>query len=663
MSGYADHVPESCRIDNPPTPSDLWGGSEQAQSSASRLPEYNSVNASSARNRDSGEFGVDAETVRRIEERVEEFRQKYPDRAKLPLSREPGEKMLASYVVEEYTEETVEPETDFEQSFTVRRLERAEPVTWDEAVRTTLLERHQYDAGVVGEFEDRHSGESFNVAFTDAWTSEYAETQRAKNAGAQRQLMGGEYPEHSESARSGELEPGLWDSPVSVLLSLSGSAAPHGELLPPVDHAREVDTWSDCYHRVRNLVEYELGVPSGSWGYTRADDVHGLKDKGHTNAGYTHQHAVIFFDLEAAEVPDLPELELEEWVHEKFHDKVVSKHVDECHLASEEAHGEKSVDVEMELGAAGAYASAYALPAPEKPMVERPIEYVAWASVLRASGTQRIARSKLFTDAAKADLCKQQTGVVHGERLMYDRSGHSSELVCECCGSGVGIGETMTAHRVSDSGPAVVATDGGEAVEERPEMVVVGARVGESRERAEVRQRAQQYIDVNGRPGEVSPGLLGEMGVSPEHADVVGEVLRGEDSSTSAEPIEGVRRDGEESRYELQQLVAANGETREIAGGAGGAQYRELVLPVEDILRKTRLQYVGDGCHPKIVVELSEGEGGRLATYNPETAARALVNAGVRIPWVADRALSFELTERPEFEEPVPPPHLEGEVS
>jgi len=661
MSGYADHVPESSRIEDPPGPADIGGGVSQGQSSRSRLPKSNSVNAATGENSMSEVFGVDAETVERARERTEEFREKYPERAKVPLSREPGETMLASYVVEEYREETVEPESEFDQGFTVRRLEKAEPVTWDEAVFTTLIERHRYDMGVVGEFEDRRTDEKFRTQFTDAWTTEYAEAQRAKNAGAQRQLMGGEYPENPESTRSGEYEPGEWGRPVSALLSLTGTAVPSGEQLAPVDHARRVDTWSEaCYHRVRNLLEHELGVPSDRWGYTRADDVHGLDGEGGENACYTHQHPAIFFDLEAAEVPSMSDGEVEKWIRERFHEKVVMKHVEECDLASEDAHGPGSVEIEMDLNRAGAYASAYALPSPEKPMIERSIEYIAWASVLRASGSQRIARSQLFTEAAKADMCKQKRETVHGERLMYDRSGHGeSELVCECCGSGVGIGETMTAHRMSGESQ-VVATDGGETAREKSETVVVGARIGESPEEASVRERAEVYVENREECGEVSERVLGEMGVSPEYEEVVREVFEGEDSS-GVEEIEGEQREGGESRYELKELVAANGDRTEIAGGAGGVEYVELELPVEKVLRHTRLQYVGEDCRPKIWVELSEGEGGRFATYNPETAARALVNAGMRIPWVADRALSFESTDRAEFEEPVPRPGGRGE--
>jgi hypothetical protein len=590
---------------------------------------------------------VSEEIVGKARERTEEFIEEYPDRARLPMTRNPDETLLGSYVIEEYRGEEVEPESEFETSFTVRRLERAVPVSWAEAFFLTLIDRHQYDGGVSGRFLDRESGEEFNQPFHDAWTGDYAETQQAKTAGAQRQLMGGEYPDNPQSERAGEYEPGEWENPVSILTGLTGSSVPGGERLPPVDHGRRVFTWTEyLYDPVRNLVEHEWGVPSDRWAYMRSEDAHGVEDAAEVNAGYTHTHPVVWVDVAAAELPDLPEEELEEVIEKAFHEKVVMRHVEECEIASEEAHDLDSVTASFGIEKPGAYAAGYALPGEEKPLIERSVEFIAWATTMRAMGRQRIARSQVMTDAAKADMCKQDADRTHGERLEYDHSRHNTKLVCACCGSPVGIGETMTAHRTESA--QTVAADGGRVVEE--ESVVVGARVGEGTARAAVREAAERYVEANGKPEEVTPGLLGELRVSSDHADVVSEVIEGVDSS-GPESVKGPERGSGVSRYELQELRAWNGD-RETPSGGGGARYVEVEMPVEDVIRRTRLRHVGPGCRPKIVVHL---DGERFVTYNPETAARKLVNAGLRIPWVADRSLEFE-SDRPEFEESVDPP-------
>lgn len=621
-----------------------------AQSPTSWLPRSNFVDRSALEIQPSEQFGVTEGIVETARERTEEFIEEYPDRARLPMTRDPDEKLLSSYVIEEYREEHVEPEKEFETGFTVRRRNRAVPVSWAEAFFLTLIDRHQYDGGVSGRFVDRQCDEEFNVPFVDAWTTEYGEKQQAMTAGAQRQLMGGEYPEHEQSARSGEFEPGTWGKPLSVLWGQTGSSVPGDERVPPIDHARSVNTWTGhCYDRVRNLVEHKWGVPKDRWCFMRAEDAHGVEDDAEINAGYTHTHPVLWVDVEAADgLPDLPDEKLESHVEKRVHDDVLTKHVEECELAGSEAHDVDSVTATFGVEKPGAYAAGYALPGDEKPLIEQSVEYIAWATTMRAMGRRRIARSQLMTKAAKADMCKQDPERSHGVRLEYDRSGHNDELVCSECGSPVGIGETMTAHRTGSA--QAVATDGGEAVE-KPETVVVGARVGEPTERANVRERVEKYIQNNGDPGEVSAGVLGEMGIPPRHEEVVHEVLAGE-TSDGPESVEGPQRESGTSRYELQELTAWNGDS-ETPNGGGGARYVEMEMPVEEVIRGSRLRHVEAGCRPKIVVHV---EGERIATYNRRTAARKLINAGLRIPWVADRSLSFEETESAVFDEPVESP-------
>jgi hypothetical protein len=630
--------------------------------SGSWLPLCNSVNGSIPDISEVQDFGVPEEMVDRARERTEEFIDEYPNRARQPLTAEPGETLLASYVTEEFSEEAVDPHGEFEDAFTVERKVRGEPVTWAGAFYVTLVERHRYDEGVSGRFLDTQNSETFDQQFVDSWTTEYADKQRAKNAGAQRQLMGGEYPEDNpESERCGEFEPGEWDRPATVLLTHTASSIPDGERLPPVDHARQVDTWTeDCYDRVRNLIEIKFGVPSDRWGYIRAEDPHGVAGEPGENAGYTHTHPVVYFDLEAADIPGETVGDFVHHIQRGFEADVRDKHVKECPVAAESAHGHGAVEVRIDdLDEPGGYASAYALPGDDEPLIERSVEYIAWATTLRAMGRQRIARSKLFTDAAAADYCKQHDQVTHGERLEYDRSGHGTELVCAECGSSVGVGETMTGHRLSaessgESDP--VATDGGvptDGSSSDSETAVVGARVGEPPARGEVRARAEQHAERH-NTDEVTPALLGELGVSPEHADVVRDAVAGE-PPPGARPVEGELRetDTENSQYELLEIRADTGDTKEDIPAGGGARYAETVLPETRLLRETRLQYVGEGRRPYIRVHV---DGKHWATGNPEVAARALVNAGVRTPWVADRVLTFEQYDSDVFDEPVPRP-------
>jgi hypothetical protein len=634
------------------------------QSGGSWLPKSNSVNAANPEISEVQDFGVPAETVDRARERTEEFIDEYPERARQPLTAEPGETLLSSYVVEEFSEETVDPHGEFEDAFTVERQVRGEPVTWAGAFYVTLVERHRYDEGTYGRFLDTQNDETFDQQFTDSWTTEYANEQRAKNAGAQRQLMGGEYPEDNpESERRGEFEPGEWDRPATVLLTHTGSSVPDGERLPPVDHARQVDTWTgDCYDRVRNLIEIKFGVPSDRWGYIRAEDPHGVAGEPGENAGYTHTHPVVYFDLETANIPGETVGDFVHHIQRGFEQDVRDKHVDECPVAAESAHGHGAVEVRIDdLDEPGGYASAYALPGDEEPLIDRSVEYIAWATTLRAMGRQRIARSKLFTDAAKADYCKQHDQVTHGDRLRYDRGGHSTELVCAECGSPVGVGETMTEHRLSadasgESDP--VATDGGvhtdesESDESGCETAVVGARIGEEPARAELRARVEEHVERHDID-EVTPALLGELMVPPEHEDIVRDAVAGE-PPPGVRPVEGERRETatESSQYQLLEIRADTGDTKEDIPAGGGARYVETVLPETRLLQETRLRHVGNKGRPKIRVHV--GDGGAWATYNPETAARALVNAGARRPWQADRLLSFEQHDSEVFDEPVP---------
>lgn len=637
------------------------------ESIGSWLPRSNSVNSATAENSGCEESQpYDEQVAERAAEQVKKFREDYPHLAKQPLSREPGQQLREALVEEEYRTEYVEGDREWESGHTVERLDRVEPVTWDEALFTFLCERQPYDDGMGGKFRDTEADETFTVDFHDCWTSEYGERQAAKNKGAERQLMGGIYPDNAESERAGEFEEPEWSGDVATaVMALTGSSTPDGERLPPVDHAEKVTaTWTNSggsgsvYDVVRNVLEKEFGLDPDQWGFVRGDDVHGMgpHDELRENACYVHEHPTVYFDVGATDLRDQfdTDFEVKAVIETKLY-KAVEKHVELCEIAEFEAHTkEESIEVRLDLDNPAGYATEYLRLDDDEPMMERPVEFQAFATVEWARNRQRIARSKLFTDAAKADFCKQDSDSTHAERLMYDRSGHGDpEVVCAECESGVGIdAETMTEHRLDEEPTTEIVDD------ER--SVQVGATVGESTDSARARSKVGEYVDEHGEPPSVAV-LMGEMMIEPRHRPVVEEALAGENSALSPDPVMGPPGPTE-PQHQLESIVMPDGGEEEVSGGSGGVDMVALKLPEQRLLRETRLRYVGVEADPKIVVR--DGDE-RFATYNPEQAARWLINHGYRQPWHAELALTFSVFsgERPEeFDEPLarPPPGVGG---
>jgi hypothetical protein len=414
------------------------------------LPPSNSVNSSTPENPPSDENEeYDERVARQAAERVAKFREEYPHLADKPLTKTSGRDLRSELVEEEYIEEHVEPDGEHGSGFTVHRLDSACPVTWAEAMFEFLTSRQKYDDGLQGRFSDS-SGDDFLVDFNDCWTPAYADKQRARNAGAQRQLMGGRYPESEDSQRACETVDGEWSGDTgTIMLTRTGSAVPDGEHLPPLDHDDEVArAWSlgGVYDTVRNVCEHHLGLESDEWGYVRSDDVHGMGNDSGPNACYTHSHEPIYIDLGATGLRDElgSDEEIKAVLRSKFY-KAIEKHVEACDVAKPEAHTpEKAVDVHLDLKEPAAYASAYALPCDDKEMMDRPVEYQAWATVKWASNRQRIARSQNFTQAAKADMCLQDPDVEHGGTVCRQ----NGETVCAHCNSPVKVADTLVENRV-----------------------------------------------------------------------------------------------------------------------------------------------------------------------------------------------------------------------
>lgn len=628
---------------------------DQAQSSGGTwLPRSNSVESSAA-----GISG--SEDSRSYEERVEEevrecvakFRDDYPYLAELPLSETPGRELRDELVEEEFVEEYVPGESETDQGYTVRRLERAESVTWATALYRFLTARQAYDDGLGGQFTDTVTGEEFTVDFNDCWTTAYGEKQAARNSGAQRQLMGGEYPDSEESSRAGEVTDGEWTGDTAtIMLTRTGSSVPDGERVPPVDHADAVTrTWSQggVYDTVRNICEFELELDSDQWGYVRGDDVHGMGPFEHeepgVNACYPHAHDAIYVDLGSTDLREQfdTDVEIKSVLQSKFH-KAIQKHVEACEYAKPEAHEPSdSVRVRLDLENPAGYATEY-LRLDESEMLDMPVEFQAFAAVEWATNRQRIARSQLFNEAAKADFCIQDSESSHGERLKYDHSGHGDpEVVCAECGSAVGIGaSTLTEYRMEND-PADL-----EDLEDVDGDGLVGYSVGESFGERDVREAVEEYIELQGEPESVSL-MMGQLGIEPSRRELVESIVEGDgpDPDTPSAVTWGPEP-SVEPQYRLDALVLPDGGTEEVSGGGGGASRTALMLPEERLLRETRLKHYAEnirgegpqkpGYAPRIDIEDGDWS---MSLYDAEEVAAILVERGYRRPWHAELALSF----------------------
>ncbi|ELY92870.1 hypothetical protein, partial [Natrialba taiwanensis] len=377
--------------------------------------------------------------------------------------------------------------------------------------------------------------------------------------------------------------------------------------------------------------EYHLGLESEQWGYVRGDDVHGLDaENPGENACYVHCHDAIYIDLQATGLRDTFDTDHEiVAVLENTFYPAIEKHIEACDLAKPEAHTrEKAIEVRLDLEEPAGYATEYLRLQEDTPMMEMPVEMQAFAAIEWAQNRQRIARSQVFNDAAKADLCLQDKERVHGHRLKYDGKGN---VVCARCGSAVGIGaDTIAEYRLSSQS----SSDGQQAVADGGHEYVVGYRTGEPPAAAEARSQVREYVEAHGVPDSV-PNVMGSLGIAPQHKQVVEEAVAGVNTAEEVEPVYGEPPEIP-AEYELVEIVNPDGSIEATGGGGGGASMAELVLPEDRLLRETRLAHVSGGA--KIRCEKTG-----FATFSAETMARYLVeNCNVREPWYAEVLMSFE---------------------
>jgi len=451
----------------------------------SRLTNSNkSVNGSDAGISDSQDSG----DIPEPSEKVADFYEEYSDRADLSLTEREGRALRAEYVEEE-SEEWVEEQPDIpelEHTNPVRgeQTVRVEALTWGEGVAKTVRNYEETKRTTVnlerGVPSDAEFAE-FSVQSRTRWSPTYQKGYFAQIQAWVRELTGGERPSGGETAPT-------FEDPHVVLLTRSASGVWEDGKAPPVDHAKELqEAWEPCYHTLRNLFRRE-GYDLGSdWQYERRMEPHKGDRGGGANTCLSHEHTMGVVDGEAEARDFKPVLE---------------KHVDECRGAEMDAHRNRACGEHFEgdhwrdavgecddcqtavvvfeaeeLEDIASYVAAYSGVEPTD-LLERDVEYVAWAAAMDAGNIRTKSRSEAAKNAATADACKQryehpQTNQNHdhGERVTTSaRRGCSYE--CHECGSPHEIDQspdTLAEANLSaaESGEAVVCDGGGDGKSER----------------------------------------------------------------------------------------------------------------------------------------------------------------------------------------------------
>jgi len=585
---------------------------QDAQDSGQRQPDLStggsrhtngnkSVNAAKAeldpppQNEQSTEVVPDA----KISNCVKEFVEKYPERARTELATGDRQAIRREYA----NVETVEWEEDLRLSDEERErhmLDRptgerdgeVSPFTWRDGLHT-LLEKYETTKRTTIEAQKRDY-DNLDRHFIDAksrWMPSYQKKYKAQLDGWLRELTGGERPSGGETTAA-------FDNPHIALLTFSMSSIPNGDRVGPVDVFNKAKTtWSDhTYHAVRNTLR-SLGFESDEWQYDRRAEPHTNErgDKAGRNACYGHEHVILVVDGDVSESDLRP---------------IVDKHVEKCEWAGERAHGESAIEVctPDEREDIAAYVADYCSIAPVD-LLERSVEYQAWAAAATAANYRTVTRSEAARVAAEVDRCKQQYESdesaqrhAHGERVY--RIGN--EVCCAECGHAhdVNQDQTMAEHRLASEGAhsgtesdvSEVVPDGGATIEvitksERSDQYGClwedansAAQVGvgepvvseEQRERADVYRRIQIVKDTHPERSAVE---LAAKYDALEHIDVVRLAL---DESVEIDvpdfdntPSFGCDKKPEWQVPEWQVQSVWIGEERENASGGNGMDYVE----------------------------------------------------------------------------------------
>lgn len=603
-------------------------------------------------------------------DRVEEFCEEYPELAYRPVTEEHGRSLRREATEATHEPEYVEPARATENGFVTYRLREREAARWCDVLFAFLDAHQRYEDGMQVRFEglDETGAEmEFTVDLYDSWGETYARREYARAMAMERQLAGGEHPDGTEVE-------GKWSELMTVMLTFTGTSVPGGDRLAPVDQFDPVsDSWSyggdgvgAVRDTVRNIVEKELGLESDEWGYLRFGEPHGVgaaQSDGEpgANACYSHTHVGIYLDV------SMDEVELKEAFH-----KAIDKHLEACELAEFSAHDyfaddpdERPISVNGDVANMGsyltAYLSAFSSMEPDDdeerpeyvPLIERPIEYVAWGSVMWSMNRQRIGRSKVLNEAIAADQCMAKfrddddpQHVDHGEHLTRSSTGYGSDVECVHCGSGWDVpdADTITEARL--------VADGGELEDDRDDdrdddreafQEERGgadpdhswARASQPLRDTEVLSKIERYVRVNG-DDVTAPEVVGALDLHQDQIHMVEEVLTGE---TPEVEIEGYERPEylDYGEWEVVAFIDPDGEEH-CPSADGGVDMVETYLPVTCLLEETRLKYIGSEGNPKIRCKKTG-----FATYSAETMARYIVDkCGVEKPEYAEALIAFE---------------------
>lgn len=534
-------------------------------------------------------------------ERAAEFDETFPERSKLPLTRRDGRRLRRSLVeVHRTTRTTEEIERINEDAQEVTEVHRIEPLTWGAAVED-LLRDHQRMRQTTLHFE-HDDGTEWERPSSNRWTAAYQKKYFAQMKGWLRELTGGTRPSGGETDAS-------FDDPTICLITRSASSTPDGQRLAPTDHAAALaDSWSSVYHTLRNTMRslgFELGA---DWQYDRREEPHTGKRGTHgTNVGYGHEHIVLVVDG-AISPGDLR--------------PVVEKHVDACDYAGPTAHdldrgawdlhpdevGTVEVFEPDEVDDIAAYVADYCSIEPTD-LFDRSTTYQAWAATKHATNTRAISRSTAAKHAATADRCRQrcddgqaEQDVGHGEEVVRAADGARHDLECAECGSPHDIDQTTLSRARLDAqkeshASTSAPTDDDDWTDPRLERLrevhdedAVGsvASVGESLERARVRDLVQQQLELDPDVGHAE--LAGRLQERPE---LVESIL--EEERMGYDPDEAVGWHNPPDPGWSLTAVSVNDETHRVACDGGGPEMVRTRLPSERIRRETDLKHGGDG--------------------------------------------------------------------
>jgi hypothetical protein len=565
--------------------------------------------------------------------RATEFFEEYPERARLRLTRRDGRRLRRSLVEEWREEKTIEPADDAHDAETVQVTKFGEPLTWGAAVED-LLSDHARTQNTTLHFK-HDDGDEWQKAADNRWMASYQKQYFAQTKAWFREMLGGERPRGETAPTFDEDEARI------VLLTRSASSKPDGERLAPTDHDSQLgDSWTACYHTLRNTMRSE-GLELGEdWQYVRRQEPHTGKRGSHgTNAGYGHEHIPILVngDVSAADLRP-----------------VVEKHVEATPAAGRVAHDldiadwdEHAEDVETveckspdELEDVAAYVADYCAIEP-KGLLERSIEYIAWAAIKHATNTRAFSRSDGASAAAAADRCRQRADHPetdqthdHGERVRRAADGARHDVECAECGSPHDVTQTtLTAARRDEpaGGTATTAAGGDDdtSLASRWRDADAGASVASPVLDAETRRNVCRERER--RPDASVPEIAGRLQLPAEDVRAVLDDDGPEKEEFASPSPPGWRLDA----------VSVGDEQHPVICDGGGPEMVRVSLPRERLLRETELGADGADRTKWRAVGVGEDDGpawdvdgaGGVAMYGGEQMAAYLVDVlGVEKP-------------------------------